>query len=65
MVGLTVVAVVVLAPLGEELLFRGLLLRGLVRKLRFWPAAAISLAVVRVRPRRLVPAVAARGRRCS
>jgi membrane protease YdiL (CAAX protease family) len=42
MIGLTVVAVVVLAPLGEELLFRGLLLRGLVRKLRFWPAAAIA-----------------------
>lgn len=39
---LLVVAVVVLAPLGEELLFRGLLLRGLVRRIRFWPAAAIS-----------------------
>ncbi len=37
-----VVALVVLAPLGEELLFRGLLLRGLVRRLRFWPAAIIT-----------------------
>ena len=42
MITLTVLAVVVLAPLGEELLFRGLLLRGLVRRLRFWPAAVIS-----------------------
>ena len=39
---LLVVALVVLAPLGEELLFRGLLLRGLVRRLRFWPAAIVS-----------------------
>ena len=39
---LLVVAVVVLAPLGEELLFRGLLLRGLVRRIRFWPAAVVS-----------------------
>jgi membrane protease YdiL (CAAX protease family) len=39
---LTVIAVVVLAPLGEELLFRGLLLRALVRRMRFWPAAIIS-----------------------
>jgi membrane protease YdiL (CAAX protease family) len=42
---LTIVALVVLAPLGEELLFRGLLLRALVRRLRFWPAAAISSLV--------------------
>ncbi len=41
-VALTVLAVVVLAPLGEELLFRGLLLRALVRRVRFWAAAAIS-----------------------
>ena len=41
-IALTVAAVVVLAPLGEELLFRGLLLRALVRRLRFWPAAVIS-----------------------
>lgn len=39
---LTIAALVVLAPLGEELLFRGLVLRALVRKLRFWPSAAIS-----------------------
>lgn len=39
---LTIVALVVLAPLGEELLFRGLLLRALVRRFRFWPAALIS-----------------------
>lgn len=41
-IALTVVAVVVLAPLGEELLFRGLLLRALVRRMRFWPAAVVS-----------------------
>lgn len=40
-----VIALVVLAPLGEELLFRGLLLRGLARRMRFWPAAAISSAL--------------------
>ncbi len=39
---LTVSALVILAPLGEELLFRGLLLRGLARRLPFWAAAAIS-----------------------
>lgn len=39
---LGVVALVLLAPLGEELLFRGLLLRALARRLRFWPAALIS-----------------------
>jgi len=41
---LTVTALVVLAPLGEELLFRGLLLRGLTRRMRFWPAALVSSA---------------------
>lgn len=40
--GLLVVSLVVFAPLGEELLFRALLLRGLVRRLRFWPAAVVS-----------------------
>ncbi len=39
---LTVTALVVLAPLGEELLFRALLLRGLARRMPFWPAALIS-----------------------
>jgi len=39
---LIVLSVVVLAPLGEELLFRGILLRGLVRRLAFWPAALVS-----------------------
>jgi membrane protease YdiL (CAAX protease family) len=42
---LWVVALTMLAPLGEELLFRGLMLRGLVRRLRFWPAAAVSSLV--------------------
>jgi membrane protease YdiL (CAAX protease family) len=37
-----VVALVVLAPLGEELLFRALLLRALVRRMSFWRAAPIS-----------------------
>ena len=36
------VAVVALAPLGEELVFRGLFLRGLIRTMPFLPAAAIS-----------------------
>jgi CAAX protease family protein len=39
---LTVSALVILAPLGEELLFRGLLLRGLARRMPFWPAALVS-----------------------
>jgi membrane protease YdiL (CAAX protease family) len=39
---LTVSALVILAPLGEELLFRGLLLRGLARRLPFWAAAVVS-----------------------
>ena len=42
---LTVIALIVLAPLGEELLFRGLLLRGLARRLDFWPSALISSAI--------------------
>jgi membrane protease YdiL (CAAX protease family) len=41
-IALTVFAVVVLAPIGEELLFRGLLLRALVRRIRFWPAAIVT-----------------------
>lgn len=39
---LMVFALVVLAPLGEELVFRALLLRALVRRLAFWPAATVS-----------------------
>lgn len=35
-------SVIVLAPLGEELLFRGLLLTGLGRSLPFWAALVIS-----------------------
>jgi membrane protease YdiL (CAAX protease family) len=42
---ITVFSLVVLAPLGEELLFRGLLLRALVRRLRFWPSAIITSLV--------------------
>lgn len=41
-VSLTVVALVVLAPLAEELLFRALLLRALVRRMPFWWAAVVS-----------------------
>jgi membrane protease YdiL (CAAX protease family) len=37
-----VVALVVLAPLGEEVLFRVLLLRALVRRMSFWRAAPVS-----------------------
>lgn len=39
------VAVVVLAPLGEELVYRGLLLRALARRMRFGIAAVISGAL--------------------
>jgi membrane protease YdiL (CAAX protease family) len=42
---LVVISIVVLAPLGEELLFRGVLLRGLVRRIPFWPAAVTSSIV--------------------
>lgn len=44
-VGLFLVAVVVLAPLSEELVFRVLLLGGLRRLMPFWPAAMISGAL--------------------
>lgn len=37
--------IVVLAPVTEELMFRGLLLRSFMRRLRFWPAALISTAL--------------------
>ena len=32
-------AVLVVAPVGEEMLFRGLALRGLKKRYGFWPAA--------------------------
>lgn len=38
------VAAVVVAPVLEELLFRGLVLRGLMLRIGFWPAAIISSA---------------------
>ena len=38
-------AVVVLAPITEELMFRGLLLRSFLRRLSFWPAALLSTAL--------------------
>lgn len=41
-VALVVVALVVFAPVGEELLFRGLALRGLVRVMPFMLAAPLS-----------------------
>lgn len=40
-----VLTVVVLAPITEELLFRGLLLRSFMRRLSFWPAALLSTAL--------------------
>jgi membrane protease YdiL (CAAX protease family) len=39
------VAVVVLAPIAEELFFRGMVFRGLRAELPFWSAAAISAVV--------------------
>lgn len=38
---LVFVALVVMAPIAEELLFRGFMFRGLRRRLSFWPAALI------------------------
>jgi membrane protease YdiL (CAAX protease family) len=40
-----VLTVVVLAPITEELTFRGLLLRSFMRRLSFWPAALLSTAI--------------------
>ncbi|MDQ1660119.1 MAG: protease family protein [Blastococcus sp.] len=37
--------VVVLAPVTEELMFRGLLLRSFMHRLSFWPAALLSTAL--------------------
>lgn len=45
---LAVLAAVVLAPIAEELLFRGLLHRGLRRRMAFVPATAISSVVFAV-----------------
>jgi len=42
---LMVALVLVAAPLGEELLFRGFLLQGLARRWGFWPAAVVTSAV--------------------
>ena len=39
---LIILAAVLLAPVIEELLFRGVVLRGLMLRLGFWPAAALS-----------------------
>jgi membrane protease YdiL (CAAX protease family) len=40
--------VLVAAPLGEEVFFRGFLLQGLARRMRFWPAAVITSAIFAV-----------------
>ena len=37
-----VVTIVVLAPITEELMFRGLVLRSFMRRMSFWPAALLS-----------------------
>lgn len=42
---ITGVAVVVAAPVGEELLFRGFLFGSLRRRMGFWPSALVSGAV--------------------
>lgn len=41
-------AVVVWAPIAEELLFRGVLLRAFMRRSPFWPAAVLSTAIFAV-----------------
>ena len=40
--GLLILGVLVIAPVGEELLFRGALLRGLLRRVPTWPAIFVS-----------------------
>ncbi len=42
---LLVALTVVIAPLTEELIFRGILLRAFMRRLSFWPAALASTAI--------------------
>jgi membrane protease YdiL (CAAX protease family) len=42
---LLAVSVVLIAPVVEETLFRGLLLRTFMRRLGFWPAALVSTAI--------------------
>jgi membrane protease YdiL (CAAX protease family) len=42
---LLVAVVVVAAPLTEELMFRGLILRTLTQRWSFWPAAIVSTAI--------------------
>ena len=42
---LLVVLAVVVAPVTEELMFRGVMLRALMQRMRFWPAALISTVV--------------------
>jgi membrane protease YdiL (CAAX protease family) len=44
-IALTIVGTVILAPLAEELIFRGFILRGFVRPLPFWWAAVASAAL--------------------
>lgn len=41
-IAVTLVTLILLAPVSEELLFRGLMLRALVRRFAFWVAAALS-----------------------
>jgi membrane protease YdiL (CAAX protease family) len=45
---MTAVVVVVAAPIVEEILFRGLILRTAMTRMRFWPAALASSAVFAV-----------------
>ena len=42
---LLLILAVVVAPPVEELIFRGVLLRSLMRRIRFWPAALVSSAL--------------------
>ena len=44
-VAILAVVTVVVAPLTEELVFRGLLLRTFMRRLAFWPAALLSTLI--------------------
>ncbi|MGZ4507404.1 MAG: CPBP family intramembrane glutamic endopeptidase [Blastococcus sp.] len=44
-IAVLVVLAVVVAPVAEELMFRGLLLRTFMRRLSFWPAALLSTAL--------------------
>jgi len=52
------IAVVIAAPLAEEMFFRGFAFRGLITRKKFWPAAilvSIVFAVIHIEPANILP----------